>query len=172
MNKADCVIRPMRAGETERLKDFLYEAIFIPEGATPPDQSILQLPELKVYVEDFGLHTGDTAYVAERNGRLIGAAWARIMHDYGHIDDDTPSLSIALYPAERGLGIGTGLLQALLTDLRNCGVGRVSLSVQKANPAVRMYRRLGFTVHSESQEAYIMVLPLDDNGVSGGVRRP
>ena len=32
--------------ETDLLKEFLYEAIFIPEGIQPPERSIIELPEL------------------------------------------------------------------------------------------------------------------------------
>ena len=39
-------IRELRADETVLLKDFLYEAIFIPEGVEPPDKSIIYQPEL------------------------------------------------------------------------------------------------------------------------------
>lgn len=47
-------IREIRKDEVELLKDFLYEAIFIPEGVTPPPRSILDQPELRVYIDDFG----------------------------------------------------------------------------------------------------------------------
>ncbi len=40
------IIRPLRADETGLLKDFLYEAIFIPEGIEAPDKSIIEQPEL------------------------------------------------------------------------------------------------------------------------------
>ena len=41
-------IRELRADETELLKDFLYEAIFRPEGVEPPDKSIM------IYHDDHG----------------------------------------------------------------------------------------------------------------------
>ena len=40
------LIRKLRRDETELLKEFLYEAIFIPEGIQPPERSIIELPEL------------------------------------------------------------------------------------------------------------------------------
>ena len=88
-------IRPMAEAETGLLEDFLYESIFVPEGGTPPDRAILRLPELRVYVRGFGRGKADRAMVAEVDGRVVGAAWARIMDDYGHVDDETPSLAIA-----------------------------------------------------------------------------
>ena len=44
------VIRSLRKSETELLKDFLYEAIFIPEGVQALPRSIINKPELQVYV--------------------------------------------------------------------------------------------------------------------------
>ena len=61
-------IRELRPDETELLKDFLYEAIFIPEGVTPPERSIIELPELKLYYADFGNGKADHCLVAEEDG--------------------------------------------------------------------------------------------------------
>lgn len=46
MNK-NMKIRPIVSGEYIFLDDFLYDAIFIPEGVTPPEKSIIQQPELQ-----------------------------------------------------------------------------------------------------------------------------
>lgn len=151
------LIRVLREDEKELLKDFLYEAIFIPEGVVPPAREIVELPELKIYYEDFGSGRADYCIVAEDEGRVIGAAWTRIMNDYGHVDDDTPSFAISLYKEYRGQGIGTKLMQAMLDLLQENGYKRASLAVQKANYAVRMYEKVGFRTVDENEEEYIMV---------------
>lgn len=153
-------IRKMKAEEYDLLNDFLYEAIFVPDGAKPPEKSILQLPELQVYTDDFGSSPHDRAFVAEAEGKIVGAAWARIMKDYGHMDDQTPSLAISLYKEYRGMGIGTALLKSLMMDLKAAGYERVSLSVQKDNYAVKMYEKAGFTVCAEKKEEYLMAANL------------
>ena len=153
-------IRAMKKTEYPLLKEFLYEAIYVPEGAVPPDRSILETPELKVYLSGFGGSESDCAIAAEVSGKIIGAAWARIMNDYGHIDDETPSIAIAVYKEYRGQGIGKKLLLSLLSALQDKGFRRVSLSVQKANPAGRLYQRIGFTTVKETEEEYIMVRSL------------
>ncbi len=99
-------IREMTAQEYPLLDDFLYEAIFVPEGVEPPSKSIITAPELQVYVKGFGSSKDDFALVAEVENKIIGAVWVRIMNDYGHIDDKTPSLAISLYKKYRGQGIG------------------------------------------------------------------
>ena len=58
-------IRIMKKQEYPLLEDFLYEAIFIPKGMKAPPRSILSLPELQIYIKDFGLLNDDFALVAE-----------------------------------------------------------------------------------------------------------
>jgi ribosomal protein S18 acetylase RimI-like enzyme len=151
------IFRELRTSEYELLKDFLYEAIFIPEGMNPPDKSIIEKPELAVYYESFGEGSADHCIDVDDKGVVVGAIWSRIMDDYGHVDDNTPSLAMAVYENYRGQGIGTQLLHRMLSLLRTQGYEKVSLSVQKENRAVNMYRRAGFTAISENNEEYLMV---------------
>ena len=151
------IIRKIRSEEHDLLREFLYQAIYLPEGAVPPPRSVVDLPELQVYVTDFGTQPGDHCLVAEVERKVIGAAWCRIMEDYGHIDNDTPSLAISLLPEYCGQGTGTQLLNALLLLLRENGYQRASLSVQKENPALRLYQRAGFRILAEKGTEYLML---------------
>lgn len=144
--KRDSIIREMRKSEYPMLNDFLYEAIFIPQGEQAPLRSIINTPPLQVYVSGFGCQEHDRALVAEVDGKVVGAVWVRIMEDYGHVDDRTPSVAISLYKEYRGYGIGTAMMKEMLSVLKKCGYEQVSLSVQKANYAVKMYRKLGFEI--------------------------
>lgn len=152
-------IREIRQEEYAILDEFLYEAIFIPKGVEAPPRSIIKQPELQVYVSDFG-KKDDCCLVAEVDGKIIGAAWTRIMNDYGHVDDTIPSCAISLYKDFRGQGIGTSLMEAMLALLKKRGYKKASLSVQKANYAYRLYLKLGFTVVDENEEEYIMICDL------------
>ena len=100
-------IREIRKNEYPILSDFLYEAIFIPEGMDKPPKSIIEQPELQVYsiieqpelqvyIEGFG-KADDWCFVVEIKEKIVGVAWVRIMDDYGHIDGETPSFAISLY---------------------------------------------------------------------------
>ena len=155
----DHQIRKIRENEYSLLSDFLYEAIYIPEGTEKPPKSIIEQPELQVYIADFG-KADDWCLVVEVKEKIVGAVWVRIMNDYGHIDDKTPSLAISLYEEYRNLGLGTALMKTMLQVLKNKGYMQVSLSVQKANYAVNMYRKLGFETVKENEEEYIMVCRL------------
>ena len=143
----DVTIRKIQKQEYPLLDNFLYEAIFVPEGIEPPPKTIITSPESK---DDWGL-------AAEVDGKIVGAVWVRIMNDYGHIDDETPSLAISLYKEYRGFGIGTAMMKEILALLKSHGYSRVSLSVQKDNYAAKMYLKIGFEIVRENEEEYIMV---------------
>ncbi len=153
-------IRELQPDEYEVLEDFLYEAIFVPEGVTPPSREILEKPELRLYIDCFGFLEGDNCLVAEEDGKIVGACWTRIMEDYGHVDNYTPSFAISLYPEYRGRGIGTKLMTEMLKILKKQGYEKASLAVQKSNYAVKMYRKTGFEIVDENEEEYIMVCRL------------
>lgn len=150
-------IRKIHKQEYPLLDDFLYEAIFVPEGVEPPPKTIITSPELQLYVEHFGESEDDHGLVAEVDGKIVGAVWVRIMNDYGHIDAETPSLAISLYKEYRGFGIGTAMMKEILALLKAQEYKQVSLSVQKANYAAKLYQKVGFEIVRENEEEYIMV---------------
>lgn len=155
----DYQIREITVSEYPILADFLYEAIFIPEGMNKPPKSIIEQQELQIYIADFG-KADDLCLVAEAKEKIVGAVWTRIMNDYGHIDDETPSFAISLYEEYRHLGIGTAMMKAMLKLLKEKGYKQASLSVQKANYAVAMYKNVGFEVLDENEGEYIMLCRL------------
>lgn len=122
-----------------------------------PPKSIISQPELQVYITGFGKKKDDIGLVAEVEKKPIGAVWVRIMDDYGHIDNDTPSFAISLYKDYRGMGIGTALMKEMLHILKERGYKKSSLAVQKANYAVKMYQKIGFVIVDENEEEYIML---------------
>lgn len=150
-------IRTIVEEEDRLLEDFLYEAIFVPEGVSAPPRSIINQPELQIYITDFGKKKDDVGLVAEVDKKVAGAVWVRIMNDYGHIDNDTPSFAISLYKEYRGLGIGTALMTEMLRILKDRGYKQASLAVQKANYAVKLYQKTGFEIVDENDEEYIML---------------
>lgn len=154
--------RKLRQNETELLKDFLYEAIFLPEGVEPPDRDIIKRPELKIYYECFGFGRADNCIVAVDHDKEVAAVWTRIMHDYGHVDDETPSFAISVLKEYRGQGIGTTLMEKMLRLLKQQGYRKASLAVQKENYAVRMYEKVGFRTIDEMEEEFIMVCDLEN----------
>lgn len=158
-------IRIMEESDYASLDEFLYQAIFIPTGEVAPPRNIINIPEIFIYIKNFGQMIGDLGVVAEHNGRVIGAAWTRIIHAYGHLDENTPELAISLLPEFRGYGIGGKLMNKLFKVLKENGYRQTSVSVQKDNPAVEFYLRLGYEIINSkvdyaNHEDYLMIKTL------------
>jgi ribosomal protein S18 acetylase RimI-like enzyme len=149
------------------LAEMLYEAVnWRDDGAEerPPFDEMMARPELRRYIQDWG-RVGDAAIVAlDRRDEPVGGAWYRLFRadeaGYGFVDDNTPELSIALYPECRRQHIGGLLLGTLLQHARSDGFATMSLSVAKENPARRLYARHGFEVVGESGDSLTMVADL------------
>jgi len=160
-------VRHIKQDEWPLLEDFLYEAIFVPEGYTGevPRSIIYDDPKCRAAFEGFGSRPDDRALVAVVEDKVVGACWVRTTDEYGHIDDETPSFSIALYQRFRGKGIGTALMRTMLDELRDAGYERASLSVQKENPALQLYERLGFSIVGDGADntEWLMVCGLAPN---------
>lgn len=157
---SDFRIRHLLPGEERLMKRFLYEALFVPEGSDPPPEEITESPGLQVYIKDFGKYKDDHCLVSEAESRVVGMIWCRIMNDYGHVDDETPSLALSVLKEYRGRGIGMALLKEMLSLLKSLGYPGVSLSVQKENRAAGLYLKAGFHTVRETEEEYIMVCDL------------
>ena len=121
------------------------------------------------YVRSWG-RPGDSALVAIEDFRPVGAAWYRLFTPdnpgFGFVDESTPELAIAVVPARRGKGTGTGLLAALLEDARAKGFDAISLSVESRSPAIGLYERFGFVRVGENGDAVTMRADL--TGTAGG----
>jgi [ribosomal protein S18]-alanine N-acetyltransferase len=148
--------RPLARADQRILWDFLHLAIFAPPGQDPPPRELILQPELARYVEAWGKE-GDLGVLALDGDVPVGAAWMRLMHGYGFVEEDIPELSIAILSGYRGKGIGTSLLKALIDSAAPI-YQAISLSATSENPAVRLYERLGFQVVNSVGDSKIMLL--------------
>ncbi len=153
-------IRELRSCEYGLLDEFLYQTIFTAPDEPRPPRTVTRAPELRAYIEGFGSRAGDAAVCAEADGRVVGAAWARLMRGYGFAGDGVPELAVSVLPGYRGRGIGTVLIEGLAARCAELGYPALSLSVQRANPAVRLYGRIGFREVAGDDAEAVMVLPL------------
>ncbi|MEM9553807.1 MAG: GNAT family N-acetyltransferase [Acidobacteriota bacterium] len=77
----------------------------------------------------------------ERSGEQGGAVIGRLYVDLR--DDEIRLIDIALLPQHRGSGLGGALMTDILAEGRRRGL-LVRIHVERENPAMRLYRRLGF----------------------------
>ncbi|RNC64896.1 GNAT family N-acetyltransferase [Proteiniphilum sp. X52] len=163
------VIRKIRKNEIGKLEDMLYEAIYQTDELNPIPRSVLNIPEINVYIKDFGKLSHDYCLVADLDGKIIGAVWVRVISGavkgYGYIDDKTPEFALSLFKEYRNKGIGTELMKKMIEHLREKGYKQTSLSVQKENYAVKLYKKLGFEIIAENDEDYLMLLHLKTSNI-------
>ena len=70
-------------------------------------------------------------------------------------------MAIGVYPEFRGQRVGSLLLGALIARARRDGERALSLSVNRENPAKRLYARYGFEVVGEPGDTLTMLLDLE-----------
>jgi ribosomal protein S18 acetylase RimI-like enzyme len=105
------------------------------------------------YAEGFG-RPGDGGVIAEEGGQPAGAAWYRLLPasdaGYGFVAGDVPEVTIGVAAAHRGRGVAAELLERLKAAAAADGFRALSLSVEPANHAIRLYERAGFEPAGES----------------------
>jgi len=103
--------------------------------------------------------------VIEQRGAPAGRLYLDVRRSQLHIID------IALLPDWRGRGIGTAILEALQAAARAAGKG-VGIMVEKFNPALQLYRRLGFTNIADHEVYLEMEWRPDGPDCSAVAKRP
>jgi len=119
-------IRPMIESDYCTLEEFLYHAAYVPKGGEAYERDIIYEPNNYVYIKDFGTQTGDLGVVAEVDGKVVGAAWGRILPVYGFVDPTLPFVVGSMLPPFRGLGIGRKMLDEYFQVLKVNGYTQIS----------------------------------------------
>ena len=150
-------IRLAQPDDEPFLWDMGWEATAVDDGMRMLGrEAAYTIPHVRRYLEGWG-RTGDAAVVAVVDGQRLGAAWYRLFPaenpGWGFVATDVSELSIGVTCEARGTGIGSALLDTLLTLAREQGYRAVSLSVDRQNPARRLYERKGFADASISDPA-------------------
>jgi ribosomal protein S18 acetylase RimI-like enzyme len=162
MNHQALTYREATARDAELVFDMLMHAAnWHPDRVPFARQQVAGDPQLSHYAAGWP-RPGDLGVVVEdAQGVGLGAAWLRFFTEddpsYGFLDSDTPELSIGVSPQCRGRGLGTQLCTRLLDAAEARGIRRVSLSVEKANPAGALYERLGFATVRDDGDAVTML---------------
>lgn len=143
-------IRPADQADGGFLGHMVVEAANWRPGAALPRHQVLTAPEHSRYISGWKRPT-DAGFVAlDATDTPVGAAWYRLMPrsdpGFGYVGTAVPELIIGVRPIWRSHGAGRALLQALSAQARTDGYARLSLSVERGNFAVTLYRSEGFAV--------------------------
>ena len=105
---------------------------------TPEQKQAFLASQFQAQRYHYRTYFPDCAFdVLEQGGAPAGRLYLDTRRTSLHVID------IALLPERRGRGIGTAILEALQATAR-AGGKAVGITVEKHNPALRLYRRLGF----------------------------
>ena len=166
-------IRRVTGADIAVLERLILFAGFPPDEPLPPNARAM--PQVRGFLDGWG-RGGDVGVLAvHESGAAIGAAWARLLDEPLLIDASgrpVPELAIAVEPDSRGAGVGTLLLGALCDAAAAAGHRELdvhglppanihfdrelSLRASPRNPAVRLYRRLGFEVARVDERRVVM----------------
>jgi GNAT superfamily N-acetyltransferase len=168
------MIRPAEPDDEPFLWDMGWEATAVDAGMRALGrEAAFAMPHVRRYLDGWG-RVGDAAVVAVAADRQrLGAAWYRLFPaedpGWGFVAADVPEISIGVAATARGKGVGSALLDALLALARQHGYQAVSLSVDRQNPARRLYERKGFHdagTSGPTDTSVIMIAYLWDTGPS------
>ena len=154
-------IRSLEPSDQDAIWDWLHVALWDPPPAGLRPREVLKNPAVAIYAEGWG-REGDVGVVCEADGKDAGACWMRRIRGgvgLGYVDDDTPQLGIALMPGFRGRGFGRLLMVSALEAAGAAGYRQVSLTVHPQNPAVELYRSVGFEQKGLRNTYRLMVAP-------------
>jgi GNAT superfamily N-acetyltransferase len=155
---------PAGPDDLEHVKWALYTAVtWDPARPVLPFSAAIEHPQLVIYHRGW-VREGDFGVIAEQEGRVVGVAFCRVFtdgeHGHGYVDPETPEIAIAVAEGHRGAGLGARLLEALAGEAHRAGLRHLSLSVDRENPARRLYERAGYRVASDDESGVRIVLDL------------
>ncbi|MEU4490001.1 GNAT family N-acetyltransferase [Streptomyces purpurascens] len=167
MADSDYSLRIATADDAGFLTDMLVAAVnWDPAREAVGRDCVLRDRHTAHYVEGWP-RRGDLGVIAvETGGQPIGAAWLRLFSSddpgYGFVGEDVPELSVGVLPSWRGQGVGRALLTELARRAVEHGFARISLSVERANRARRLYAAEGFTTVESGPGSDTMVMVLSE----------
>ena len=113
------------------------------------------VPSVLQYLEAMAASGNSAVLVAAGTGRLVGLATAN-----GGVHGakrGVVEIGIGVRAANQGIGVGKALLNALEQWARAKGLHRLQLPVVTSNePALALYRRMGFTVEGVLRQSVVV----------------
>jgi len=157
-------LRGAEAADASFLADMLVEASNWHPDRTRPKVQLLADSRINRYLKGWKRASDEGVLALDDNRMPIGACWYRVLTKsepgYGFIAPGVPELTLGVRPVWRAQGIGRTLLRALCAVAAERGHQRISLSVERANFAQRLYVSEGFVTVESGRDSDTMVKTL------------
>jgi len=157
-------VRPGTADDTRFIADMLVEATNWNPMTRRPRVAVLADPMVAHYISGWPQPSDRALIAVDADGTPIGACWFRIFPrnapGYGFVASGVPELGLGVSPVWRAQGVGRELLRQTVALAASLGYQRLSLSVERANYAHKLYQSEGFLVVSSGADSDTMVKTL------------
>jgi GNAT superfamily N-acetyltransferase len=151
------VLRDLTAADRDALEGLALMAAFAPNRPVPPAAG--EMAHVRRWLD--GWPSARQLGVGwDEGGRLIGAAWARVVEPVRlrtEAGDPLPEVILAVERDARRRGIGRALLEALDDRARDAGWPGLALTVSERNPVAALYRRLGYEPAGRSEDGLLLM---------------
>jgi GNAT superfamily N-acetyltransferase len=162
MEENSMFLRQARISDMPFMREMLYEAVYWRASiAKPSFEDGLAPPGVNNALAGWNDHGSDAGVIAQADAVPVGAAWYRFYTKNkcirGHMDDQIPTLVIAVAQEHRGLGIGKQMIKWLTNYASQSGIHAMSLMVSKDNHAASLYRQCGFVEYAVCEDSWLML---------------
>ena len=139
-SEQDVIIRRAREDDVPLLFDMLRKL-----AAVQGEESRVRISEDALLRDGFGSHPRFEALMAEKNGMAVGMAIFQETYSTWSGAHGLFITDMFVDEAQRGAGVGYGLVRRVAQETAARGMSRLDLNVIHANPARNFYDRMGFT---------------------------
>src|SRR5438309_310439 len=150
-------IRQAESGDATFLADMLVEASNWSPMRVRPRVELLADPKVVRYLRGWKRPGDDGVVAVDDQDEPVGACWYRVLPKeeagYGWVASGVPELTLGVRPIHRARGVGRALLRAACESAARQGHQRISLSVERANFAQRLYASEGFVTLESGEDA-------------------
>lgn len=157
-------IRPATARDAAFMTTMLVAAMNWSDAHQLSSSDVLADPQISGYIADWPRADDHGLIAVDGAGASLGACWLRYRpassRGFGFLASDVPELTIGVRAEARGAGVGRALLRDTAKDAQARGTARLSLSVERGNPAANLYRSEGWRIVESDVEADTMALDL------------
>jgi GNAT superfamily N-acetyltransferase len=157
-------IRAAEQADAVFLADMRVEAFNWDADRAKPRVELLADRRVNRYLAGWRRPGDDGVLALDDQGDPVGACWFRVLPKgdagYGWVAAGVPELTLGVRPVHRARGVGRELLRATCALATGRGHQRISLSVERANFACRLYVSEGFVTVESGEDADTMVKTL------------